>query len=93
MVPQDREAADELGLPFFNVGSDGRSDFEKGGNLRDELARLHFDAVKIRTFRGAIDRVLNPEHGAPSYLETIRAASSACTVAGTSSSSGVVTSS
>ena len=74
VVPQDRAAVDELGLPFFDVGSDGRAPIEHGANLRDELAALHFDAVKIRTFQGAVERVLDPHHGAPSYLETIRAA-------------------
>jgi 50S ribosome-binding GTPase len=76
VIPQDRAAADELELPFFNVGLDGRADPENATSLRDELAALHFDAVKIRTFRGALDRVLDPQHGAPDYLETIRAASS-----------------
>ena len=29
-------------------------------DLRDDLAALHFDAIKIRTFRGALRRVLDP---------------------------------
>ena len=37
-------------------------------NLRDDLAALHFDAIKIRTFRGALRRVLDPQHGVPAYL-------------------------
>ena len=76
VVPQDRATAGELGLPFFNVGPHGRADPLNPTNLRDELAALHFDAVKIRTFRGAVDRVLDPDQGAPGYLQTIRAASS-----------------
>ena len=43
-------------------------------NLRDDLASLHFDAIKIQTFRGALGRVLDPQRGVPAYLESIRAA-------------------
>ena len=38
------------------------------------MAALHFDAIKIRTFRGALRRVLDPEHGLPAYLDSIRTA-------------------
>ena len=43
-------------------------------DLRSELAALHFDAIKIRTFRGALDRVLDPTAGLPAYLDEVRAA-------------------
>ncbi len=43
-------------------------------SLRDDLAALHFDAIKIRTFRGALRRVLDPRQGLPNYLDSIRAA-------------------
>ena len=43
-------------------------------DLRNELAALHFDAIKIRTFRGALARVLDPAEGLPGYLDKIRAA-------------------
>ncbi|MBU4271482.1 MAG: GTPase domain-containing protein [Planctomycetes bacterium] len=42
--------------------------------LRDDLAALRFDEIKIRTFRGALRRVLDPQHGLPAYLDSIRAA-------------------
>jgi hypothetical protein len=42
-------------------------------SLRNELAALHFDAIKIRTFRGALARVLDPAEGLPGYLDAIRA--------------------
>lgn len=35
---------------------------------------MHFDAIKIRTFRGALARVLDPAQGLPCYLQEIRAA-------------------
>jgi len=43
-------------------------------DLRNELAAMHFDAIKIRTFRGALGRVLDPAQGLPGYLSEIRAA-------------------
>ncbi len=43
-------------------------------SLREDLAGLHFDAIKIRTFRGALRRVLDPQRGLPAYLQAIRAA-------------------
>ena len=35
---------------------------------------MHFGAIKIRTFRGALGRVLDPAQGLPAYLHEIRAA-------------------
>ena len=43
-------------------------------DLRADLASLRFDAIKIRTFRGALRRVLDPQHGVPAYLDSIRRA-------------------
>jgi len=73
VIPMDRRAADRLELPLLDVGPDGRRATGGSSNLRRELAALHFDAIKIRTFRGALARVLDPR-GAPAYLERIRAA-------------------
>lgn len=74
VIPHDRAAADALRLPFFRVGSDGQSPPTEPAGLRDELASLHFDAIKIRTFRGALRRVLDREQGAGAYLASIRRA-------------------
>ena len=58
VVPYDRKAADELGLPFYRIAADvsGANDALRESRLRDDLAALHFDAIKIRTFRGALER-------------------------------------
>lgn len=72
VVPQDRGAAARMALPFYEVGADGRMPPAEPASLREELARLHFDAIKIRTFRGAISRVLDPQRGAPVWLAQIR---------------------
>ncbi len=74
VVPYDRAAAQALRLPFYEVGPQGVASPDRAADLRQELAALHFDTIKIRTFRGAVARVLDPRDGAPAYLEAIRAA-------------------
>ncbi len=75
VLPYDRFAAAQLRLPFYPVGAAGRETPGEASSLREELARLHFDAIKIRTFRGAIQRVLDADHGAPAYLTRLQTAS------------------
>lgn len=75
VIPYDRAASTQLRLPFYAVGCEGRQAPAEASSLREELARLHFDAIKIRTFRGAIDRVLDVERGAAAYLARLQAAS------------------
>jgi hypothetical protein len=74
VVPYDRAAAQALRLPFYEVGPQGLSSPDRAADLRQELAALHFDTIKIRTFRGAVARVLDPQDGVPAYLDAIRAA-------------------
>lgn len=76
VVPYDRAAARERRLPFYEVGADGRRPIAAGSasSLREELAALHFDAIKIRTLRGALERVLDVSQGAPAYLRQVVAA-------------------
>ncbi len=81
VVPHDRARARELALPFYAVGADGRQAPTTGGPLRDELASLHFDAIKIRTLRGALREVLDVQHGAPTWLAEIRRAGEQFTLA------------
>ncbi|MBN2022744.1 MAG: 50S ribosome-binding GTPase [Pirellulales bacterium] len=75
VVPLDRRAADEERLPFFRVGPDGRLPPEPTDGLRDELGSLAFDAIKIRTLRGALAQVIDPRDGVGGYLAAVRAAS------------------
>ena len=87
VVPYDRTAANELRLPFYRLASrypeavrsmvGGQAELAAPSSptdLRNELAALHFDAIKIRTFRGALGRVLDPVEGLPGYLGGLRAA-------------------
>ncbi len=85
VVPYDRAAAGELRLPFYRLDTEysvvsaedcdnTRTSGQFPFDLRNELAALHFDAIKVRTFRGALARVLDPATGLPAYLDEIRAA-------------------
>jgi hypothetical protein len=94
-IPHDHCAAEELRLPFYLLGTEVPSPQvssplpEREGtelpeaNLREDLASLQFDAIKIRTFRGALRRVLDPQRGLPAYLESIRAAAGEFSAAAT----------
>ncbi len=53
VVPYDRAAAKELRLAFYDVGRDGLQSPEGPSSLREELASLRFDEIKLRTLRGA----------------------------------------
>jgi hypothetical protein len=72
VVPYDRHAANAQALPFYNVGPAGTLPPVEPGSLGEDLAALHFDKIKIRTFRGALARLLDPQEGAPAYLERVR---------------------
>jgi len=72
VLPRDRKAAEKLQLPFYDVGVDGQQEPTVPVNLRNELASLHFDSIKIRTFRGAMARVLDHKNGAQAYLYEVQ---------------------
>ena len=74
VIPYDRAAAEQLRLPVLAVGPQGIDPPEQPTSLRDELGALHFDEIKVRTFHGALRRVLDATSGAPAYLNTVGAA-------------------
>ncbi len=63
-VPWDPEAAEQNRLPFYPL-SEGASD------LREDLADLQFDAIKIRSLAGSLRRVVNEADGLPAFLDSI----------------------
>ncbi len=63
-VPWDPEAAEQNRLPFYPL-SEGASD------LRQDLAELQFDAIKIRSLAGSLRRVVDEADGLPAFLESI----------------------
>lgn len=88
VVPYDRAAAGGLRLPFYAVGADGRGPVGEPSSLGHELAHLHFDAVKLRTFRGAMSRVLDRDTGASRYLAQVRRAGNEFAAAARAMSTG-----
>lgn len=40
-------------------------------SLKDDISALHFREIKLRTLRGSLRTVLDPEHGLPAYLAEI----------------------
>jgi hypothetical protein len=72
VIPYDRRAAQERRLAFYAVGPNAQLPLGEAASLREELARLHFDAIKVRAFRGAMARVLDLVAGAPAYLARVR---------------------
>lgn len=63
-APWDPDAAEANRLPFYSISTGST-------NPRDDLAELHFDDIKIRSFRGSLRGVLNVQHGVPSYLALV----------------------
>lgn len=76
IAPNDRRAAEANRLPFFpraHVGTDGRA--AEPRDLADDLARLHFTEIKLRTMRGSLAHLLDPQRGAASFLSEVAARS------------------
>jgi hypothetical protein len=60
-VPWDPDRAEQQTLPFYPLSS-GATD------LKDDLAELQFDAIKIRSLEGSLRRVLHEQTGLPAFL-------------------------
>ena len=81
-VPELQAKGVDLSTPRPSLEAQGRATLRlynldqasSPTDLRNELAALHFDTIKIRTFRGALARVLDPAQGLPGYLAEIRTA-------------------
>lgn len=88
VAPYDRASAHGLRLPFYAVGPYGRQPASEPSPLAYELGQLHFDAIKLRTFRGAMTRVLDPIAGAPAFLARVGQAGGEFAAAAQSLSAG-----
>lgn len=79
LAPADRRAAEENRLPFYvgQVSNKPAPDGQAGNlphetcSLKDDISALHFREIKLRTLRGSLRTVLNPESGLPAYLTEI----------------------
>ncbi len=71
-----------VGVPAWESEAEGTTDLSgtrsnSPTNLRDELSRLRFAEIKLRTLRGSLDQVLDDAAGVPGYLGEIRGRSEA----------------
>lgn len=64
-APLDFDAAEANRLPFYPL-SPGAT------NPRADLAELQFDAIKIRSFRGSLGEVTDPQNGLAAYLRMLQ---------------------
>lgn len=63
-VPWDPDAAEHNHLPFYPLSA-GATD------LRDDLAELQFDNIKIRSLAGSLRQVVEQQQGLPAWLGAI----------------------
>lgn len=72
VIPFDREASQSASLQFHAVDpADGRGPLALV-DLRRELVQRRFDQIKLRTFRGAWQRLCDHRDGLPAYLNQLR---------------------
>lgn len=90
VAPSDRRAAEELRLPFYerewpplkaeasrSVDGETSSLRESAHSLSEDLSRLHFDEVKLRSLRGSLRQLVDEHEGAPGWLREVAARSEA----------------
>lgn len=75
LAPQDRKAAEANQLPFFErrwpPPARAKPPPSAPRNLLDDLSRLKFSEIKLRSLRGSLREVLDAERGLPGYLEEL----------------------
>ncbi len=85
LAPGDRRAAEELRLPFFErqwprpeienpqerAAAGLASELSLPRNLSEELSRLRFHEIRIRTLLGSLQELIHPQRGIPSYLQEL----------------------
>lgn len=83
LAPSDRRAAENLRLPFFERAWPVEADTlrsprtDEPRSLAEDLSRLHFDEVKLRSLRGSLRLLIDEQQGAPAWLREVAARSSA----------------
>lgn len=83
LAPADRRAADSLELPFYErpwpLPDDWKApppdDKAYRRNLSDDLARLKFREVRVRTLKGSLRHLINRSDGVPAWLGRLSATS------------------
>src|SRR4029077_19424231 len=75
--PNDRPAAEENRLPFFertwpNNHRDAKASADATAHdLARDLSEMRFAEIKLRTLRGALGQILSPQVGARAWLDEI----------------------
>ncbi len=77
IAPNDRRAAEANELSFYerpwpiSPGTAPESYDHVSRNLLNELSQLRFGEIKVRTLRGALKHLIDPQLGIPSWLHEI----------------------
>ncbi|MEP3482225.1 MAG: GTPase [Fuerstiella sp.] len=83
LVPNDRRAADELRLPFYERpwpvsdqwNAQEAEAYQQARNLKEDLSALKFREIRLRTLRGSLLRVLQDDDGAETWLKSLKLSS------------------
>ena len=86
LAPRDRAATEELRLPFIlrqgslptltnAVEQPVATAAGSADALRRAICERHFDAIKLRTLRGAVARLVDPVDGCPGWINQLVATS------------------
>lgn len=83
LVPNDRRAAEELRLPFYerpwpvaeNWSSKDAEAYQQPRDLKQDLSALKFREIRLRTLRGSLQRVLQDDDGAETWLKSLKLSS------------------
>lgn len=82
VAPNDRRAAEQERLPFYErqpLAEESESAetaiSTASRNLSDDLARLRFGEIKLRTLRGSLKLLIDAHAGVPGYLREVQARS------------------
>ncbi len=78
VAPNDRRAAESLQLPFYErpwpptakLASDTDRDVPR--NLMHDLTSLRFGEIKLKSLAGSLKQLIDPEQGAPRWLDEVR---------------------
>ncbi|MEX0727481.1 MAG: GTPase domain-containing protein [Planctomycetaceae bacterium] len=82
IAPNDRQAAENNRLPFFErhwspeeSATAAPRQNDRSHSLLEDISRLHFGDIKLRTLRGSLNQVIDVDRGLPSYLRELNAQS------------------
>lgn len=82
VAPNDRQAAEQNRLSFYErhwsleqPAEPALPENDRSHSLLEDISRLHFGDIKLRTLRGSLHQVIDLEDGLPSYLSELNAQS------------------